>query len=132
CVGFLAQIGTTPDHPTMSSALDYLSREQQADGSWFGRWGTNYVYGTWSVLSALNAIGLPHDHPSMRKAVAWLESKQRPDGGWGESGDSYWDDKPRGEGPVSTASQTAWAVLGLMAAGEVDSEVTQRGIQFIA
>ncbi len=84
------------------------------------------------MVAALNAIGLPADHPAMKKAVAWLESKQRADGGWGESGDSYWEEKPRGEGPVSTASQTAWAVLALMAAGEVDSAVTQRGIKFIA
>ncbi|MDQ7247805.1 squalene--hopene cyclase [Dongia sedimenti] len=132
CVGMLAQLGYRMDDPRVKAAVDYLIRDQQPDGSWFGRWGTNYVYGTWSVLCALNAIGLPHDHPTMRKAVQWLKSKQRPDGGWGESGDSYWDDKPRGEGPVSTASQTAWAVLGLMAAGEVDSEATQRGIQFIA
>jgi squalene-hopene/tetraprenyl-beta-curcumene cyclase len=132
CVGMLAQLGYKLEDPRVKAAVDYLIREQEPDGCWFGRWGTNYVYGTWSVLCALNAIGLPHDHPTMRKAVQWLKSKQRPDGGWGESGDSYWDDKPRGEGPVSTASQTAWAVLGLMAAGEVDSEATQRGIQFIS
>ena len=132
CVGMLAQLGYKMDDPRVKAAVEYLIREQEPEGCWFGRWGTNYVYGTWSVLCALNAIGLAHDHPAMRKAVQWLESKQRPDGGWGESGDSYWDDKPRGEGPVSTASQTAWAVLGLMAAGEVDSEATRRGIQFIA
>jgi squalene-hopene/tetraprenyl-beta-curcumene cyclase len=132
CLGMLAQLGYKMDDPRVKAAVDYLIRDQQADGSWFGRWGTNYVYGTWSVLTALNSIGVPHDHPAMRKAVKWLESKQRPDGGWGESGDSYWDDKPRGEGPVSTPSQTAWAVLGLMAAGEVDSNATKRGVQFIA
>jgi squalene-hopene/tetraprenyl-beta-curcumene cyclase len=132
CLGMLAQLGYKLDDPRVKAAVDYLIRDQQSDGSWFGRWGTNYVYGTWSVLCALNAIGLPHDHPTIRKAVKWLESKQRPDGGWGESGDSYWDDKPRGEGPVSTPSQTAWAVLGLMAAGEVDSAATKRGIQFIS
>jgi squalene-hopene/tetraprenyl-beta-curcumene cyclase len=132
CLGMLAQLGYKLDDPRVKAAVDYLIRDQQSDGSWFGRWGTNYVYGTWSVLTALNAIGVPHDHPAMRKAVKWLESKQRPDGGWGESGDSYWDDKPRGEGPVSTPSQTAWAVLGLMAAGEVDSAATKRGVQFIS
>lgn len=132
CLGMLAQLGYKLDDPRVKAAVDYLIRDQQPEGCWFGRWGTNYVYGTWSVLCALNAIGLPHDHPAMRKAVQWLESKQRPDGGWGESGDSYWDDKPRGEGPVSTASQTAWAVLGLMAAGEVGSESTQRGIQLLS
>jgi squalene-hopene/tetraprenyl-beta-curcumene cyclase len=132
CLGMLAQLGYKMDDPRVKAAVDYLLGEQEPEGCWFGRWGTNYIYGTWSVLAALNAIGLPADHPAMKKAVAWLESKQRADGGWGESGDSYWEEKPRGEGPVSTASQTAWAVLALMAAGEVDAETTQRGVKFIA
>jgi squalene-hopene/tetraprenyl-beta-curcumene cyclase len=132
CLGMLAQLGYKTDHPQVKAALDYLIREQEPEGCWFGRWGTNYVYGTWSVLCSLNAIGLPPDHPTVRRAVKWLESKQRPDGGWGESGASYWDDKPKGEGPVSTASQTAWAVLALMAAGEVDNPATARGIKFLA
>jgi squalene-hopene/tetraprenyl-beta-curcumene cyclase len=132
CLGMLAQLGYKIDDPRVKAALDYLIREQEPEGCWFGRWGTNYVYGTWSVLCALNAIGLPPDHPTVRRAVKWLESKQRPDGGWGESGASYWEDKPKGEGPISTASQTAWAVLALMAAGEVDNPATARGIKFIA
>ena len=112
CVGFLAQIGTTPDHPAISSALDYLLREQEADGSWFGRWGTNYIYGTWSVLAALNAVGTDPNTASVRRAVAWLVAHQRADGGWGETGESYYPGAPRGEAPYSTASQTAWALLG--------------------
>jgi squalene-hopene/tetraprenyl-beta-curcumene cyclase len=132
CLSMLAQLGYKIDHPKVKAAVDYLFREQEADGAWFGRWGTNYIYGTWSVLCALNAIGIPVDHPAMRKAVAFLESKQRPDGGWGESGDSYWADKPRGEGPQSTPSQTAWAVLGLMAAGEVDNAAVARGMTFLS
>ncbi len=84
------------------------------------------------MLCALNAIGLQHDHPALRKAVRWLESKQRSDGGWGESGDSYWDDEPRDEGPISPASRTAWARLTLMEAGDVDAEATQRGIRFLS
>lgn len=131
CLSMLAQLGYKIDHPKVKAAVDYLMREQEADGAWFGRWGTNYVYGTWSVLCALNAIGIPTDHPAMRKGVAFLESKQRADGGWGESGDSYWADKPRGEGPESTPSQTAWAVLGLMAAGEVDNAAVARGMAFL-
>lgn len=131
CLGMLAQLGYKSDHPKVKAAIDYLLREQEPEGCWFGRWGTNYIYGTWSVLCALNAIGLPSSHPAVRKAVAWLEAKQRADGGWSESGASYWEDKPKGEGPVSTASQTAWAVLGLMAAGEVDSKATQRGVNFL-
>ena len=132
CLSMLAQLGYKIDHPKVKAAVDYLIREQEADGAWFGRWGTNYVYGTWSVLCALNAIGIPADHPAMRKGVAFLTSKQRADGGWGESGDSYWADKPRGEGPESTPSQTAWAVLGLMAAGEVESEAVVRGMTYLA
>lgn len=132
CLSMLAQLGYKIDHPKVKAAVDYLIREQEADGAWFGRWGTNYIYGTWSVLCALNAIGLPADHPAMRKGVAFLTSKQRADGGWGESGDSYWADKPRGEGPESTPSQTAWAVLGLMAAGEVESDAVVRGMAYLA
>jgi squalene-hopene/tetraprenyl-beta-curcumene cyclase len=131
CLSMLAQLGYKIDHPKVKAAVDYLLREQEPDGAWFGRWGTNYIYGTWSVLCALNAIGIPADHPGMRKAVAFLESKQRADGGWGESGDSYWADKPRGEGPESTPSQTAWAVLGLMAAGEVDNAAVARGMAYL-
>lgn len=131
CLSMLAQLGYKPDHPKVKAAIDYLLDEQEEDGSWFGRWGTNYIYGTWSVLCALNAIGLPGDHPAMRKAVAWLASKQRADGGWGEDGASYWDQQPRGEGQESTASQTAWAVLGLMAAGEVDHPAVEKGIRYL-
>jgi squalene-hopene/tetraprenyl-beta-curcumene cyclase len=132
CLCMLAQLGYTQEHPKVKAAVDYLLREQEADGAWFGRWGTNYIYGTWSVLCALNAIGLPVDHPAMRKAVAWLKSKQREDGGWAEDGASYWDDKPRGEGKESTPSQTAWAVLGLMAAGEIEDAAVDQGMQYLA
>lgn len=93
--------------------------------------GTNYIYGTWSVLCALNAIGVLPSDPMVQKAVAWLVSKQRTDGGWGEDGTSYWADKPKGEGPVSTPAQTAWAVLALMAAGEVDHPSVVRGVQYL-
>jgi len=132
CLSMLAQLGYRQDHPKVKAAVDYLLKEQEADGSWFGRWGTNYIYGTWSVLCALNAVGVPGDHPAMRKAVAWLKSKQRADGGWGEDGASYWDDKPRGEGKDSTPSQTAWAVLGLMAAGEIADPAVEQGMHYLA
>jgi squalene-hopene/tetraprenyl-beta-curcumene cyclase len=131
CVGFLAQIGTSSDHPTLASGLDYLFREQEADGSWFGRWGTNYIYGTWSVLSALNAAGTDPDAPPVRRAVDWLVRHQRPDGGWGETGESYYSGAPHGEAPYSTASQTAWALLALMAAGEIDHPAVARGIAYL-
>ncbi len=131
CVSFLAQIGMTADDPVMAKALAYLRREQEADGSWFGRWGTNYVYGTWSVLCALNAAGLPPDDPAVRRAVDWLASVQREDGGWGEDEESY-ADAPHGRYKESTPSQTAWAVLGLMAAGAVDHPAVARGIAYLA
>ena len=131
CVGFLCQIGYKRDHPVVARGLDYLRRTQQPDGSWFGRWGTNYIYGTWSVLSAFNAAGEDASAPHVRRAVAWLKSRQRPDGGWGEDGATYWSDQ-REACKASTASQTAWATLALMAAGEVDSEAVRRGIAFLA
>jgi len=115
----------------MRGAFAYMKREQEPDGSWFGRWGTNYIYGTWSVLCALNAAGLPHDDPAIQRAVAWLVSVQRDDGGWGEDEETY-ADSPRGRYKVSTPSQTAWALLGLMAAGAMDHRATERGIAWLA
>jgi squalene-hopene/tetraprenyl-beta-curcumene cyclase len=131
CVSFLAQIGMAADDPVMVRALAYLRREQEADGSWFGRWGTNYIYGTWSVLCALNAAGVAHGDPMVRRAVDWLASVQREDGGWGEDEETY-GTAPHGRYKESTASQTAWAVLGLMAAGAVDHPATARGIAWLA
>jgi len=131
CLGFLSQLGLPPEHPSVGAALTFLRGEQEADGSWFGRWGTNYIYGTWSALAALNAAGVDPGAPEVRRAVAWLEARQRPDGGWGEAGDSYWPDASRGEAACSTASQTAWALLGLMAAGEADNPAVARGIEYL-
>jgi squalene-hopene/tetraprenyl-beta-curcumene cyclase len=131
CVGMLAQLGFGDEHPGLAGGLSVLKREQEADGSWFGRWGTNYIYGTWSVLCAINATGLDPAAPEMRRAVEWLLSHQRDDGGWGEDGASYWPDQPRGEGTTSTASQTAWALLGLMAAGEIRNPAVARGVAYL-
>src|SRR4029077_9062057 len=103
--------------------------EQEPEGSWFGRWGTNYIYGTWSVLAALNAVGVEPTSPDVRRAADWLLSRQHGDGGWGESGESYWPEEPHGDAAYSTASQTAWALLGLMAAGEVEHSAVARGVQ---
>jgi len=115
----------------VKEGVEYLLKEQEPDGSWFGRWGTNYIYGTWSALCALNAADLDHGHPAFRKAVDWLLSRQRADGGWGEDGSSYWADQPRGTADYSTPSQTAWALLGLMAAGECDHPAVARGIRYL-
>jgi squalene-hopene/tetraprenyl-beta-curcumene cyclase len=128
CLGFLAQIGYASDRPAPSAAIEYLRREQEPDGSWFGRWGTNYIYGTWSVLAALNAAGTEPSSSEVKRAVDWLLARQHGDGGWGESGASYFPDAPRGDAPYSTASQTAWALLGLMAAGQVEHRAVARGV----
>jgi squalene-hopene/tetraprenyl-beta-curcumene cyclase len=131
CLSFLTQIGYAPDHPAVAAAIDYLRSEQEPDGSWFGRWGTNYIYGTWSVLTALNSAGLSADSPEVRRAVDWLIARQHNDGGWGEGGESYWPGAPRGDSPYSTSSQTAWALLALMAAGEVGHPAVARGIAYL-
>jgi len=131
CVSMMAQLGETADNPTMQAGLDYLRREQAADGSWFGRWGVNYVYGTWSALCALNAAGLDAGDPCVRKAAGWLIAIQNPDGGWGEDCTSYKLDYRGYEPAPSNASQTAWALLGLMAAGEVDHPAVARGMAYL-
>ncbi len=130
CVSLLGQIEREDDQ-TFARGVEYLLREQEADGSWFGRWGTNYIYGTWSALCALRRAGMTKEAPPMRRAVAWLLSRQRADGGWGEDGASYWKTEPRGEGKASTSSQTAWAMLALMAAGEGGHAAVARGAAFL-
>ena len=132
CIGFLAQLGYAEDHPVMKKGLDYLLREQEQNGPWFGRWGTNYVYGTWSALCALAIAGVAAESPPVRKAVAWLVSKQRDDGGWGETGASYFPERTENSfTKLSTPSQTAWAVLALLAADEVDSDAVKRGVNYL-
>jgi squalene-hopene/tetraprenyl-beta-curcumene cyclase len=130
CLSMLAQLGYGRDNTVVRRGLDYLRREQEEDGSWYGRWGVNYVYGTWSVLCALNACGEDMQAPYVRKAVNWLKDRQQADGGWGEDCATYWLER-RDEVKSSTASQTAWALLGLMAAGEVESDAVKRGIAYL-
>jgi squalene-hopene/tetraprenyl-beta-curcumene cyclase len=133
CLSMLAQLDPTPDErKAMDAAIDYLRRVQMEEGSWYGRWGMNYIYGTWSVLCALNVAGVDKGSPEIRKAVDWLIRIQNSDGGWGEDGASYKLDYQRYEPAPSTASQTAWALLGLMAVGEVDHPAVQRGIEYLA
>ena len=132
CVSMLAQLGDTPElSERLARGVDYLLAEQMADGSWFGRWGANYIYGAWSSLCALNAAGLPLEHDSFRRAVAWLVAIQNPDGGWGEDLSSYKLDYRGYEPAPSTASQTAWAALALMAAGELDHPALKRGVAYL-
>lgn len=117
-------------HPAVQKAVEYVSREQEPDGSWFGRWGVNYLYGTWQALLGLTAVGIGPDDPRIRKGVNWIKSVQQPDGGWGESVASYDDPTLRGQGNP-TASQTAWAIMGLIAAGETESDAVERGVQWL-
>jgi squalene-hopene/tetraprenyl-beta-curcumene cyclase len=131
CVSMLAQLGESAASPALKRAIAYLRETQLPDGSWYGRWGMNYIYGTWSVLCALNAAGLDPQTPEIRKAVAWLTEIQNPDGGWGEDGVSYKLDYRGYESAPSTASQTAWALLGLMAAGEAGRPAVQSGIDYL-
>jgi squalene-hopene/tetraprenyl-beta-curcumene cyclase len=131
CLGLLAQLGYSRDHPVVAAAIKFLRDEQEPDGSWFGRWGTNYIYGTWSVLAALNAAGVAPGSPEVRRAVDWLLARQNQDGGWGESSESYWPGAPHGEARYSTASQTAWALLALMAAGQFENDAVARGIAYL-
>jgi squalene-hopene/tetraprenyl-beta-curcumene cyclase len=133
CVSMLAQLGERRgDSVALDKALAYLERTQEKDGSWYGRWGMNYIYGTWSVLCALNAAGIDPASATTRKSVDWLISIQNADGGWGEDGESYRLDYKGYEPAPSTASQTAWALMGLMAAGEVDHLAVKKGIVYLA
>jgi squalene-hopene/tetraprenyl-beta-curcumene cyclase len=132
CVSMLAQFGQTVENSAVVRAgVDYLKQTQLAEGSWYGRWGMNYIYGTWSVLCALNAAGVDHAAPEMRKAADWLLKIQNADGGWGEDGSSYKLDYKGYEPAPSTASQTAWAVLGLMATGDTTHPAVARGIAYL-
>ena len=133
CVSMLAQLGDTREtNPTLARGLDALLSQQEQDGSWYGRWGMNYIYGTWSALCALNVAGVDLNAPAVRRAVEWLVRIQNDDGGWGEGGDSYSLDYRGYKASPSTASQTAWALLGLMAAGEADNPAVARGVAYLA
>jgi squalene-hopene/tetraprenyl-beta-curcumene cyclase len=132
CVSMLAQLGATiQSSKALEQGVSYLRRTQLAEGSWYGRWGLNYIYGTWSALCALNAAGVDHGDPMIRKAVDWLVSIQNKDGGWGEDATSYRLDYSGFEDAPATASQTAWALLGLMAAGEVGHPAVARGVEYL-
>ena len=124
------KIGLRPGHPSVDRGLAYVRRSQEADGGWYGRWGVNYVYGTWQVLEGLRAIGIPLDDPAVLRGVAWLETYQQADGSWGETAESYADRGLAGTG-VPTPSQTAWAVAGLIAAGRGESAAVRRGVDWL-
>ena len=130
CVGFLSQVNQDKNSANIKRGITFLKSEQEEDGSWFGRWGTNYIYGTWSVLCALNAAKEDMAQPYIRKAVDWLKARQRDDGGWGEDCATYWEHR-KNTVKDSMPSQTAWALLALIAAGEIQSAEVARGIQYL-
>ncbi|MEO5573261.1 MAG: squalene--hopene cyclase [Gammaproteobacteria bacterium] len=133
CVTSLAHLASADDKykPAMDNCLEYLRSEQEPTGAWFGRWGTNYIYGSWSVLVALERAGISRDDFMVRRAVAWLKAAQREDGGWGEDNFSYFDAGQAGQAVKSTSFQTAWAMLGLMAGGAGDCIEVRRGAEYL-
>jgi squalene-hopene/tetraprenyl-beta-curcumene cyclase len=118
------------DHPQVRDALQFLRKHQEQDGSWYGRWGVNYIYGTWQVLRGLHVLGLDMNEPWLLKGRDWLESVQHLDGGWGERCNTYEDPVFKGQGP-STASQTAWAVMGLCTFGDPQRPSLRRGVEYL-
>jgi squalene-hopene/tetraprenyl-beta-curcumene cyclase len=129
-VEWFALDGAARDDPALAAAIRYLWDTQEPDGSWFGRWGVNYVYGLGAAVPALIAVGVDAKDRRIRRAVGWLEQRQNGDGGWGESCRSYDEPALRGVGP-STPSQTAWALLALLAADEQESEAVRRGVAYL-
>lgn len=130
CIELLSMLGYGASYPPIERGLQFLKSEQEESGAWFGRWGVNYIYGTWAVLSCLRQVGEDMSQPYVRRAVAWVKSCQNEDGGWGETCYSYNNAILMGKGK-STASQTAWSLLGLLAAGETDSESVKNGIEYL-
>ncbi len=126
----LAAYGYHKNHPAVKKALKFIRDEQGPDGSWFGRWGVNYIYGTMQVLRGLEAMGTDHHEPYVQQAAEWIRMVQNPDGGWGETCGSYDDPNTKGIGP-STPSQTAWAVMGLLAANDTRSDSVAKGIAYL-
>jgi squalene-hopene/tetraprenyl-beta-curcumene cyclase len=132
CVMLLARLANEPQcREALKKCLEYLFRSQAPDGAWYGRWGTNYIYGTWSVLMGLAEAGMGGECEAVQRAADWLKKVQRADDGWGEGCDTYFDPSKRGRAERSTSFHTAWAVLGLMSAGELRSESVRRGIHFL-
>jgi squalene-hopene/tetraprenyl-beta-curcumene cyclase len=126
----LAQYGFTRKDPRVEEAVQFILKEQEPDGSWFGRWGVNYLYGTFLVLRGLEAMGMWNHEPAIQQAAEWIRMVQNADGGWGETCGTYDDPNQRGIGP-STPSQTAWAVLGLLAAGDTRSDSVAKGVRWL-
>ena len=130
CLSFLIQQNDERNNLSINKGLKYILSEQEKDGSWYGRWGTNYIYGTWSTLSALNLLEFPEKRKVFSKAVNYLKNMQREDGGWGEDGKSYYEGY-ESISKKSTPSQTAWALMALTSAGQLDSKEVERGVNYL-
>jgi squalene-hopene/tetraprenyl-beta-curcumene cyclase len=130
-VAAMSVVGRPQDKGTVARAIAFLRKEQTVEGAWFGRWGTNYLYGTWSVLAAFAQAGIGPEDDAVRRAVSWLISRQNADGGWGESNDSYARKPHASEKTPSTPYQTAWALLGLMSAGQAGSVAVRCGVEYL-
>jgi squalene-hopene/tetraprenyl-beta-curcumene cyclase len=126
----LGHYGFRIGHPAVDAGIAFIQKTQGPEGCWLGRWGVNYIYGTWQVLTGLQSIGFDMQEPTVRKAVAWLKNVQQPGGGWGETCRSYDEPHLKGQG-TPTPSQTAWALLGLLAADEFQSDAVRAGIDFL-
>jgi len=126
----LGQFDYRVGHPQVDRAVAFIEKTQDRRGCWLGRWGVNYIYGTWQVLLGLHAVHFDKKHPMVQRSIAWLKKVQQPSGAWGESCRSYNDPSTAGQGPP-TASQTAWALIGLIAAGEGHSEAVRRGVDYL-
>jgi squalene-hopene/tetraprenyl-beta-curcumene cyclase len=124
------RLGVESDHPVVERAKAFVWQDQQPDHCWYGRWGVNYIYGTWQVIVGLTRVGVSARDPRLQAAADWLKAHQQEDGGWGETPRSYDEPQLRGEGPA-TASQTAWALMGLIEAGQSDSEAVRRGVEYL-
>ena len=130
CLSFLVQQNDKRSRASIKKGLKYILSEQEKNGSWYGRWGTNYIYGTWSTLSALNLLDFPEKEKVFTRAINYLKSMQRSDGGWGEDGKSYFAGFEN-YSKKSTPSQTAWAIMGLVSAGQLDSKEVENGVKFL-
>jgi squalene-hopene/tetraprenyl-beta-curcumene cyclase len=127
----LAQLDEeAPTSPELARGVAWLIQDQREDGSWFGRWGVNYLYGTWAVLTGLRAVGEDFSQEYIQRAIHWLEGCQNPDGGWGETCYSYEDPLTKGQG-LSTPSQTAWAAMALIESGKGRAPAVERAVQFL-
>ena len=131
CVSMLSQIDKKNYKNVIQKGVRFLKNEQEKDGSWFGRWGANYIYGTWSVLHALKAAGEDMDANYIKKSIAWIKNKQNKDGGWGEDCATYWKEKKNMPSIESMPSQTSWAILSLLITEKINDPSIEKGVKFL-